>query len=255
MATCTPALSSDYRQRFTKLSSTKISSIVMLMVACTTGHASEGEFVGLYGGATVSNSTDTTSNSFKVLFGSHITPQISLEFGYMNLGTAGYDDPEATNLDTSRNNISFTGAGHGSISHGQLGEPTVIDGPDTYDGKGDSTFTGISEFDTEGATISLSYSFPIIDNSLDFFVKAGVFAWVADYEIIEITAVQDDGVRKETVKESQTSAVSSITGAGLIYYPTQQLSFRAEVEATTISSGVMPNTRLQNISIGANWEF
>ena len=251
MPTCTPALSSDHRHRLTKLS-----SIFILMAACTPSHASEGEFVGLYGGTVLSSGADKTSNTFKILFGSHITSNLSLELGYMELGKTSYSDPTAINQDTSRNNISFVGTSHGSISHGQLGEPTVVvDGPDLYDDKGDSIFTGMSEFAPQGATVSLSYSYPLIENNLDIFVKAGFFAWWADYETVEITASKNGDISKQIADEGQTSAVNSITGAGLIYYPIPQLSLRAEIEATSISSGVMPTTRFQTVSIGANWEF
>ena len=235
----------------------KLSTLLVLITACSTSLASEGGFVGVYGGATVSNSADKTSSSFKILTGAHITSQLSLEFGYLNMGKTSYNDPKAINQEaTNRNNISFSDAGHGSVSLGQLGESTVVvNGPDLYENKGDSTFTGMSTFVPEGALVNLSYSFPLIDNSLDFFVKTGFYAWWADYKIIELTATQTEGVSKLTEKESQTSAVNTISGAGLIYYPIPQLSFRAEVETTAISSGVMPRTRLQNITIGANWEF
>lgn len=234
-----------------------LSSLLVLLTACSTSFASEGGFVGLYGGTVVSNSADKTSNSFKILTGAHITSQLSLELGYLNMGKTSYNDPTAINQEaTNRNSISFSDAGHGSISLGQLGDPTVVEGgPDLYENKGNSTFTGMSTFVPEGALVNLSYRFPLIDNSLDFFVKTGFYAWWADYKIIKLTATQTEGVSKLTEKESQTSAVNTISGAGLIYYPIPQLSFRAEVETTAISSGTMPRTRLQNLTVGANWEF
>ena len=235
----------------------KLTSLMLLLTACSASFASEGGFIGVYGGATVSNSADKTSNSFKILTGAHITPQLTLELGYLNMGKTSYNDPDAVNQEaTSRDNISFTDAGHGSISHGQLGDPTVItNGPDLYNSKSDSTFTGMSTFVPEGALINLSYSFPLVDNRLDFFVKTGFYAWWADYKIIELTATQTNGVSKVTEKEHQTSAVNAVSGAGLIYYPIPQLSIRAEVETTAIGSGIMPRTRLQNLAIGVNWEF
>lgn len=236
---------------------TKLTSLLVLLSACSTSFAGEGGFVGLYGGTTVSNSADNTSSSFKILTGAHITPQLSLELGYLNMGETSYNDPDPINQEkTSRDNISFSNASHGSISHGQLGDQTVVvDGPDLYENKGASTFTGMSTFVPEGALVNLSYSFPLVDNSLDFFVKTGFYAWWADYKIIELTATQTPGVSKVTKKERQTSAVNTISGAGLIYYPISQLSIRAEVETTAIASGIMPRTRLQNIAIGVNWEF
>lgn len=234
----------------------KCSGLFVLLALCNSSIASEGGFVGVYGGTTVSNSADKTSNSFKILTGAHITSQLSLEFGYMNLGKTEYNTPEAINLEsTSRDPISFKNASHGSISHGQLGDPTVIeDGQDLYEKKGNSTFTGMSEFVPEGALINFSYSFPIV-NSLDLFVKTGFYAWWADYKTITTTASQDDGVSTVKENQKQTSGVNTISGGGLIYKPMPQLSFRAEVETTAISSGEMPRTRLQNISIGANFEF
>jgi hypothetical protein len=250
MPSCKTSLTAQFRL-------TKLTSALVLLTACSTSFAGEGGFIGLYGGTTVSNSADKTSNSFKILTGAHITSQLSLELGYLNMGKTSYNDPKAINQEaTNRNNISFSDAGHGSIGFGQLGDPTVVvDGPNTYNDKGDSTFTGVSTFVPEGALINLSYSFPLVDNSLDFFVKTGFYAWWADYKTIELTASQTPGVSKITEKEHQTSAVNTISGAGLIYYPIQQLSIRAEVETTAIASGVMPRTRLQNIAIGVNWEF
>jgi hypothetical protein len=250
MPSSKPFLTAQFRLK-------KLTSLLALLTVCSASLAGEGGFIGVYGGTTVSNSADKTSNSFKILTGAHITSQLSLELGYLNMGETRYNDPDAINQEaTSRSNISFSDASHGSISHGQLGEPTVIDpGPDLYENKADSTFTGMGTFVPEGALINLSYSFPLVDNSLDFFVKTGFYAWWADYKIIELTATQTEGVSKVTEKERQTSAVNTISGAGLIYYPIPQLSIRAEVETTAISSGVMPRTRLQNIAIGANWEF
>ena len=237
--------------------STLLPSIFLLMAICSSSHAeNEGGFIGLYGGTALSHTADKTGSSFKILAGAHITSELSLEFGYVNMGVASFNDPTAINQEaTSSDNISFSDAGHGSIAYGQLGDATIVDpGPDTYDAKSSSTFTGISDFTPEGALFNLSYKFPLIDNSLDFFVKTGFFAWEAKYTSVEITASQTS-VTKITNKEKKTSAVNTISGAGFIYYPIPQLSFRAEIESTAISSGVMPRVRMQNISLGANWEF
>ncbi len=252
MITSTQKLNPMHRHHFTQLL-----GILLLMAICSSSHAeNEGGFIGLYSGTALSHSADKTSNSFKILTGVHITPEISLEFGYVNMGEASFSDPTAINQEaTSSDNISFSDAGHGSIAYGQLGDATVVDpGPDTYDDKSSSTFTGISDFTPEGALFNLSYKFPLIDNSLDFFVKTGFFAWEAKYTSIEMTASQTS-VTKITNKEKKTSAVNTISGAGFIYYPIPQLSFRAEIESTAISSGVMPRIRMQNVSLGANWEF
>lgn len=217
--------------------------------------ATEGGFLGIYTGASSSLDADKTSSSFKILTGAHVTSRISLEFGYINLGSTSYNDPTAINTNNNSSNISFRDADHGSISFGQLGDPTVVvDGKDTYDNKGPSTFTGISEFTPEGALINLRYRFPLMDH-LDFFVKTGFFAWVADYQTIKISADKDGNIVRTDLKESQASAVNAISGGGFIYSPIPELSFRAELESTAISSGDMPRTRLQNISFGANWEF
>ena len=78
---------------------------------------------------------------------------------------------------------------------------------------------------------------------------------MADYQTIKITADKDGNIVRSEQRESQTSAVNAISGGGFIYSPIPQLSLRAELESTAISSGDMPRTRLQNISFGANWEF
>lgn len=233
----------------------KYASLAALLAVSSITTASEGEFIGLYAGTTVSNSADKTSNSFKILAGSHITRELSLEFGYMNLGKTEYSTPTALNQEaTSRDPIIFKDAGHGSVSRGQLGDPTVIaNGPDLYENKGVTTFNGVSEFVPEGALINFSYTFPIV-NKLDFFVKTGFYAWWADYKTITATASQESVVTV-TNKEQQATGVNTISGGGFIYRPMSELSIRAEVETTAIESGDMPRTRLQNISIGANWEF
>ncbi len=217
--------------------------------------ATEGGFVGAYTGVTSSLDADKTSSSFKILTGAHVTSRISLEFGYVNFGATSYNDPTAINTDTSNSNISFKNASHGSISFGQVGDSVPdTNGKNTYPNKNPSSFTGISEFTPEGALINLRYRFPILD-SLDFFVKTGFFAWAADYQTIKITADKDGNIVRSEQRESQTSAVNAISGGGFIYSPIPQLSLRAELESTAISSGDMPRTRLQNISFGANWEF
>lgn len=217
--------------------------------------AGEGGFIGAYTGTSASLDADKTTTTFKILTGAHITSRLSLEFAYVNFGETSFKDPTAINTDDGDENISFSDADHGSISFGQLGEATVVDGGrDTYDSKGSTSFTGISEFTPEGGLINLRYRFPIVD-SVDFFVKTGFFAWVADYKSIKITASQDGTITRTIEKVSQTSGVNTISGGGFIYRPLPQLSLRAELETTAISSAEMPRTRLQNISFGANWEF
>ena len=218
-------------------------------------YALEDGFIGAYAGVASSLDADSTSNTFKVLTGAHVTSRITLEFGYVNYGPTAYDDPIATNTGTNNASISFKDAGHGSISFGQPGDATdVPNGVDTYDAKGDSEFIGMSEFTPEGGLINLRYRFPMGDE-FDFFVKTGFFAWVADYKTIKIVATQDEGITKTDERSSQTSGVNTISGAGFIYRPIPQLSLRTELESTAISSGEMTRTRLQNISFGVNWEF
>lgn len=218
-------------------------------------HALEDGFIGTYAGVASSLDADSTSNTFKILTGAHVTSRITLEFGYVNYGAAAYNDPVAINTGTNNANISFKNADHGSISLGQLGDATdVPNGKDTYDAKSDSEFIGISEFTPEGGLINLRYRFPMGDD-FDFFVKTGFFAWVADYKTIKIVATQNDGITKTDERSSQTSGVNTISGAGFIYRPIPQLSLRTELESTAISSGEMTRTRLQNISFGINWEF
>ncbi len=236
----------------------KLSAAVIALSMSASLFASEGGFIGVYGGGASSQEADSTSSTFKILTGAHITSRLTLEFGYVNFGATSYDDPEAINLGNNNQNISFNNAEHGSIAFGQLGEATIVDpGKDTYDAKGSAEFTGMSEFTPEGALINFRYRFPMLD-SLDFFLKTGFFAWVADYKTIKITAVQNATAADlipTTEKTSQTSGVNAISGAGFIYKPMPQLSLRAELESTAISSFEMPRTRLQNLSFGINWEF
>lgn len=217
--------------------------------------ASEGGFIGLHTGISSSLDADKTSSSFKILTGAHITSRITLEFAYVNFGATSYNDPEAINVDYNKSNISFRGADHGTVSPGQIGDATPdANGKNEYRDKSPSNFTGISEFTPEGALINLRYRFPIMDN-FDFFVKTGFFAWAAHYKTVKITADKDGGITKIDEDEGQASAVNAISGGGFIYTPIPQLSLRAELESTAISSGDMPRTRVQNITFGANWEF
>ncbi|MFT7261365.1 MAG: hypothetical protein ACI9MS_003239 [Glaciecola sp.] len=233
----------------------KLPTALLALTLSTSVFATEGGFLGVYTGVSSSLDADKTSSTFKILVGAHVTSRISLEFGYVNFGATRYDDPTAINTDDSDLIISFEDADHGSISAGQLGVATVVaGGRDTYDNKGASSFSGVNEFTPEGALVNLRYRFPILDN-LNFFVKTGFFAWAADYKTTKITADKDGVITQINEEDSQTSAVNAISGGGFIYSPIPELSFRAELETTAISSGVMPRTRLQNISIGANWEF
>ena len=230
-------------------------TVLFALTLSASSFATEGGFLGIHTGVSSSLDADKTSSSFKILTGAHITSRISLEFGYVNFGKTSYNDPTATNTDGCNCVISFKDAAHGSVSNGQLGEATPdANGKNEYLNKGSSSFTGMSEFTPEGALINFRYRFPISDN-FDFFLKTGFFAWVADYQTIKITAEQGGAITRIDEKESQTSAVNAISGGGFIYSPMPQISLRAELESTAISSGDMPRTRLQNISFGASWEF
>lgn len=243
-------LNSQHKRRISTLSA----SLIAIALSSNL-YALEDGFIGAYAGTASSLDADSTSNTFKILTGAHVTSRITLEFGYVNYGATTYDDPVAINLGNDKANISFKDASHGGISFGQLGDATVVENDkDTYDAKGDAEFIGMSEFTPQGGLINLRYRFPMSDE-FDFFVKSGFFAWVADYKTIKIVASQSEGITKTDERSSQTSGVNTISGAGFIYRPIPQLSLRTELESTAISSGEMTRTRLQNISFGANWEF
>lgn len=235
-----------------------------IIATSSTAYAGEGGFVGLHAGASGSLDTDSGSSSFKILGGAHITNRLTLELGYMNLGQSSFDDPEAINLEiTNDDPVSFKNADHGEVSIGPVGTATVIpEAPDEYPEKSSATFNGISKFETHGALINLRYRFPLMD-SLDFFVKTGFFAWVANYDEVEIKVYQPTNVpdgedqyqRTITRKGAETSAVNAISGGGFLYYPTKDISVRLELESTAIDSLVMPRSRFQNLTLGASWEF
>jgi len=234
-----------------------------IMAASSVSNAGEGGFVGIHGGASGSLDTDSGSSSFKLLSGAHITDRLTLEFGYANFGESSFDEPTPINWqETNDDNISFSDAGHGVIDLGPVGEANVVEGgPDTYPNKSSATFTGISKFKTQGALINLRYRFPLSD-SFDFFVKTGFFAWEATYDEIEIEAEQSDespatliSTQRTTRRGAKTSAVNAISGGGFLYYPHKNVSLRVELETTAIDSGVMPRSRFQNLTLGANWEF
>ncbi len=242
---------------YTRLFSAPILSALLSATLTSNALALEDAFIGGYVGAVSSLDADSTGSSFKILTGAHVTSNITLEFGYVNFGSTKYDDPSAINQGTNRANISFRDADHGSVLLGQLGDPTAVPGAaSTYNNKGDAEFNGISEFTPEGGLINLRYRFEINDQ-FDFFVKSGFFAWAADYQYIKIIAAQGNAsnVTRTEEKSSQASGVNTISGAGFIYRPIPQLSIRTELESTAISSAEMPRTRLQNISLGLNWEF
>lgn len=246
-----------YNNTRIKALSTSLSAGLLALMLSGNANALEDGFMGLQIGSASSLDTDSSSTSFKLLTGAHVTSRLTLEFAYLNLGTNSFKEPKAENLGYNKDNISFSDAKHGEISYGQLGDPTV--NPDTnkneYKNKGDSSFTGIDEFSTHGALINLRYRFPINDE-FDFFVKTGFFAWVVDYEKIKLTASQTTpGLLKMKDDSGQTFGVNAISGAGFIYHPTKDVSLRAELESSAISSEDMPRTRIQNITLGVNWEF
>lgn len=248
---------SDKHSKFPQ-SLLKLSAVLFAITLSIPSLANGNGFVGGYVGSSSTLDADKTSTTFKILTGAHITSRITLEFGYVNFGATSFNDPTAINTSNNSKNISFKDASHGKISTGQLGDATpVTSGPDTYDKKSSSSFTGIKKFTPHGGLVNFRYRFPIVD-SVDFFIKTGLFAWVANYETIKITAklnATTKDLTPETVERNETFGVNAISGGGFIYRPIPQLSLRAELESTAISSAKMPRTRLQNISFGANWEF
>lgn len=234
-----------------------LSATMIAMMLSGNANALEDGFIGLQAGSASSLDAETSGSSFKVLAGAHVTSRITLEAGYVNFGTSSFSEPKAENLGVNNKNITFSDAKHGNVSIGQLGQATVnpTSGDIEYKNKDNAVFTGISDFATQGGLINIRYRFPIMDE-FDFFVKTGFFAWFVEYDTVKVTASQNpNSVDTVETKSGRTSAVNAISGAGFIYRPTSGISFRAELESTAISSVEMPRTRLQNISVGVNWEF
>jgi len=205
----------------------------------------EGGFVSLQSGITDSQDMDNFNTAYKIQFGPNILDQFALEFGLLDMGRVGYEDPVATFTDVSDDTPpSFRNAEHGSVVRQNAAQ----------DSGSKATFTGISEAHPRGFLITFRYKFELTQD-LDFFVKTGANIWEAEYDTIEIIANDDKTVTKRKLDSRKTSAVDQISGGGFLWQPLQDLALRAELETTALDSQHFSRVRFQLLTLGAQFEF
>jgi opacity protein-like surface antigen len=206
----------------------------------------EGGFVSLQAGITDSQDMDSFGTAYKIHFGANILDQFALEFGLLDMGEAGYDNPVANFDDVDADTPPrFDNADHGSVSRSP--------GTDTEQAK--ATFTGISTAHPQGLLITFRYKFNLAQD-IDFFLKTGANIWQAEYDIIEMTATQDGNVTNaRTIDSRKTSAVDQISGGGFLWSPLDNMAIRAELETTALDSKEFERVRFQLLTLGVQYEF
>ncbi|MEK9766186.1 MAG: hypothetical protein VW274_06870, partial [Thalassolituus sp.] len=120
---------------------------------------------------------------------------------------------------------------------------------------GEATYNGPQSFQARSVLLNLRYNFTYTD-TLDFFVKGGANAWIADVERMTVTAFGDGTVITENnTSKNETSGVELITGAGLMWNPLAGLNVRAEIESTSLDSYYIDRTSFMLYSLGLQYEF
>ena len=233
------------------LTSLALSSLLGLSLVSPAALA-EGGFVGLQGGITDSQDMDSFGDTIKLTLGPNITDRLALEFGIMDIGEASYDDPEADFTDVGDDTPPrFSNTKHGTVSRTNA----ITDATDPDDNRQSfATYTGFASARPQSFLITFRYRFPLTD-SIDFFLKTGANLWVADYDIVEIKAFQDQTISRRIVNTKQTSAIDQISGGGFFWRAHPNLALRAELETTALDSKEFSRVRFQLITLGAQYEF
>lgn len=208
-----------------------------------------GGFVGLYAAAINSSDVDQTNIATKIVFGPNITENLSLEFGIMDMGEMVYDDPTPI-YPTAENAATGTAPSFSNASNGEIDRDS---GDSSTLGK--ATYKGSKSFQARSFLINLRYHFPYTD-TVDFFVKAGANAWIADVEKVSITAygngTSDPG---QYAGSNETSGVELITGAGVMWKPLKGLAVRTELESTSLDSFHIEPSGFLMLGLGVQYEF
>lgn len=222
-----------------------ISSANALIGKPDPGH---GGFVGIQGSATTADKDkliESTGTAFKIFFGPNITEKLSLEFGLMDMGDVILTQPNAVYDEENPDDPP-------SFENSQNGEV------DTENASGDNlasaTYTGSTSYRPQSALVTFRYRFKLKE-SIDLFLKAGANIWKADVKQIEIIALSDQTVTKRELGIRKRSAVSGISGAGILWKPFEKVSIRAEVEYSTLESEYVERTTFINYGLGAQYEF
>jgi hypothetical protein len=208
-----------------------------------------GSFLGVYGAAIISDDIDQTNIATKIVFGPNITENLSLEFGIMDMGLMAYDDPDPV-FPTAENAAAGTPPTFTNTSNGEVdrdtGDSTTL---------GTATYTGSDSYQARGVLLNLRYNFTYTE-TVDFFVKAGASAWIADVEKVSITAYGDGTVdAKRTTGSNETSGVELITGVGIMWTPWDNLAIRSELESTSLDSFHIEPAGFLMIGLGIQYEF
>jgi len=204
-----------------------------------------GGFLGMTGSYIQTDDVDETDFAAKIVFGPNITENLSLEFGLMDFGRMSYDEPEPILDETDSGTAPL-------LTNSSQGE---VDRDSNDDSPGVTTYVGPESYQARSILLNLRYNFKYTD-TLDFFVKGGASAWIADVEKMRITVYGDGtyGV-KEDAGKNETSGVELITGAGLMWNPWAGLNVRAEIESTSLDSFYIAPSSFFLYSLGLQYEF
>lgn len=205
-----------------------------------------GGFLGMTGSYIQTDGIDNTDFAAKIVFGPNITENLALEFGLMDFGRMSYDDPTAVTSETDASVAPILR----NASQGEVDRNAGSDGV-----PGETIYTGPESYQARSILLNLRYNFTYTD-TLDFFVKGGASAWIADVERTQVTYYGDGtyGVKRD-VRDNETSGVELITGAGLLWNPWAGLNVRAEIESTSLDSFYIEPTSFFLYSLGLQYEF
>jgi len=221
-----------------------------LAISGVTASAAESEsyggFLGMTGSYIQTSDIDETDFAAKIVFGPNITENLSLEFGLMDFGEMSYKDPSPILFEDDPTIAPLlSGASQGDLDRNSNDNGVP----------GETIYTGPESYQARSILVNLRYNFEYTE-TLDFFIKGGASAWIADVEKTRITYYGDGtyGV-KEDAGKNETSGVELITGAGLLWNPWAGLNVRAEIESTSLDSFYIEPTSFFLYSLGLQYEF
>ncbi|ASP40514.1 hypothetical protein CHH28_18380 [Bacterioplanes sanyensis] len=220
-----------------------------LLLCSASNLYADGGFVSLQTGITDSQDMDSFGTPVKVNFGPNITDSLALEFGLLDMGEAGYDDPSIDFSEADREQAPvFRGVGSGTVSQQSAND----------DEPASSTYRGLSTIRPQGFLVMLRYRIQLLEQ-LDFFLKTGANIWSGDYQQTEITAQVDASgepvVTQVKGKQGKASAVDQITGGGFIWHAGNGFAARAELVTTALDSQDFERVRFQLVTLGVHYEF
>jgi hypothetical protein len=223
---------------------TCLSALVLSSTALAAKEESQGGFLGLTAAYVQTNDADESGVAAKIVFGPNITENLALEFGFMDFGKLSYNEPDIEFPEDINDRPVFVGASRDDV--------TGFAGTDST--PGEATYTGPSSYHPRSILLNLRYRFRYTD-SVDFFVKGGANAWMADVEKQNVTAFGDGTKVYGKGGKNETSGVELITGAGMMWNPVAGLNLRTEIESTSLDSFHVERSSFILYSLGLQYEF